>query len=198
MRGRSAALALLLIPLPAACDSGDRAPAPVGAGSASAASAPPARYSRFATPCPRVGDRAGTPVDSPLDTPISLTAECSYGERSKFPHVNSIATIAKAGNPKGAPDQVTGAMFEALRGKAVPSTTDGVSAEERPGLGDEAFLVVSYKDNVTLLVVRSANALIQASATLDAEGDRGTALARLRAQEPVVSELSRALLAELR
>jgi hypothetical protein len=195
MRTRSAALALLLVPVLSACNgngNGNDPAAGPAASSSAAAAAPGAKYTRFATPCPTVGDRPGEQVDPPLDTPISVTAECTYGDRTTFPHVNSIATINKAGNPKGAADQVATEMFGALRSKAASS------AEKRPGLGDEAFLVVSYDDNVALMVVRSSNALIQASATLDAEGDREKALAALRAQEPVVTELSRALLAELR
>jgi hypothetical protein len=193
MSGRFA-LTLLLAGALAACHGGDEKPTP---GAASAA-APAARFTGFETPCPTVGDRAGSKLDSSLDTPISATVDCSYGDRTKFPHVTSVSAINKAGNPRGAPDQVTAEMFEALRVKAKTNAAEGVSAEARPGLGDEAFLVVSYKDNVTVLVVRSANALIQASLTVDADGDRATELAELRAQEPVVTELAEALLAQLR
>jgi hypothetical protein len=191
-------LALTLVAALAACSGGGREPTPSAAPAPAASSAPAARFSSFATPCPTVGDRAGTKLDSSLDTPISSIVECSYGDRAKFPHVNSLSTINKAGNPKGAPDQITQEMFEALRGKAKADAAGGVSAEERPGLGDEAFVVVSYKDNVTVMVVRSANALIQASLTVDADGDRARELAALRAQEPVVTDLAKALLAELR
>jgi hypothetical protein len=193
MRGRLAP-ALLLVGALAACSGGDEKPAPAAA----SATAPAAKFTSFGTPCPTIGDRAGSKLDSSLDTPISSTVDCSYGDRTKFPHVNSVSTINKAGNPKGAPDLVTAEMFEALRTKAKTNAADGVSAEERPGLGDEAFVVVSYRDNVTVMVVRSANALIQASLTVDADGDRARELAALRAQEPVVTDLAKALLAQLR
>ena len=180
----------------AACSGGGREPAPGPATAAS--SAPAAKFSGFATPCPTVDGRTGSKLPSSLDTPISLTVHCAYGDRTKFPHVHSVSAINKAGNPKGAPDQITEEMFGALRDKARTDAADGVSAAERQGLGDEAFVVVSYKDNITVMVVRSANALIQASLTVDAQGDRAAELAALRAQEPAVTELARALLAQLR
>ncbi|MET0416252.1 MAG: hypothetical protein ABW022_09550 [Actinoplanes sp.] len=190
---RLAAFALLFAL--AACESGSAAEKPVETPS----SAPPSvtMFSRFAVPCPTVGDRPGSPIDEPLDTPISLTADCAYGSRTKFPHVNSLSTINKPGNPKGTPDEITVEAFEKLRLKASTNSLEGIFSEERE-LGDEAFLMVSHADNTTVLVVRKANALVQASATIDAVGDQEKALTQLRALEPQVTAVAQAVLAELR
>jgi hypothetical protein len=193
------AAVVLLLAL-AGCNNADAGPAtPAAPATAAASSAPAARqFTSFAVPCPTVGDRPGSPVDKPLDTPISLTADCSYGSTTKFPHVNSVSTIHKAGNPQGAPDEIAGETFEKLRLKASTNSLEGVFSEERPELGDAAFLMVSHRDNVALLVVRSANVVIQASATIDAVAGKDAALTQLRALEPQVTAVARAVLAELR
>ncbi len=198
MRRAAAAFGLLLVL--AGCNGTDAGGTTPDAAPTIAASSAPAvqQFTRFATPCPTVGDRPGSPIDEPLDTPISLTADCAYGSTTKFPHVNSVSTINKPGNPKGSPDEITAGMFEQLRLKASDNSLEGISSQERPGLGDDAFLMVNHRDNITLLVVRSGNAVIQASATIDAVADREQALTQLRALEPQVTSVARAVLAELR
>lgn len=187
---RRAAPALLLVPLLAACASGggrlDEL-SPV----TRETPAPPV-FTTFASPCPAVGGRTGTELDGSLDTAIFRTVECGYGDRDRFPHVTSRSTINKPGNVTGAAERVTERMFGDLRTEA------GAAAEDRGGLGDEAFLAVSYADNHVALVVRTANVLIRAVVTVDGDGDRKRELAVLRDHEPLVTELARALLAHLR
>jgi hypothetical protein len=171
---------------------GDPAPqaAPAVPGPASRSVAPPAGFTSFATTCPQVGERAGALLEPVEDTATGTTADCGYGDQAKFPHVTSTSVIDKTGN--------TTEMYRSLVSHAKPSTEDGITATPVAGLGDEATLVVSYKDNLTLLIVRSGNALIQALARVDAGRDRDRALSDLHAQEPVVTAMAQALLAELR
>jgi hypothetical protein len=143
-------------------------------------------FTSFAEPCPGAGERPKVTPGSTLDTSISLITDCGYADR-----LTSTSTINRPGNPRGAPDVVTGQLYADLRAEAATKV-------DRPGIGDEAFLVISYDENETRLVVRSANVLIQVSAGVDGDGDHDRELAALRAKEPQVTALARAMLAELR
>ncbi|HEY0002627.1 MAG TPA: hypothetical protein VGB74_19400 [Actinoplanes sp.] len=210
---RAGALVVVLVPALSACTRADREPAPnaapavtwstsasvaAPASAAVSSAAPGAGFTSFATPCPKVGDRDGKSLSAPQDTSVDTTVDCSFGDQSKFPQVTSVSTIHKPGNPKGSPEHVTVEQYRALVAHAQTSAVDGVTTRKVSGLGDDATLVVSFKDNLALLVVRSDNALIQAMARINARGDREREVIELQAQEPEVTALARALLAELR
>jgi hypothetical protein len=112
--------------------------------------------------------------------------------------VQSTATLAKGGNPEGKPDQVTKALYKSAVGKVNTDRVEGVATKPRPGLGDEAVVVTSFDDHTTVLFVRSGNALIQTSATIEPQNDRESELTQLQQQESVLTELAKSLLAQLR
>lgn len=140
-------------------------------------------FTSFADPCP--GSRPAVTPQSTLDTSISLITDCAYGDR-----LTTTSTINRPGNPRGNPEAVAAQLYADLHASA--------PAQDRPGIGDEAFLVISYDENRTRLVVRSANVLIQVEAGVDGDGGRDRELAALKAKEPQVTALARAMLAELR
>nr|WP_296075049.1 hypothetical protein [uncultured Actinoplanes sp.] len=198
----------------AACTHGGGTPAPRNAPPVTTTEAAPAtaeataatsapvnttgmKYTALAATCPTIDGRAGTPQQSSADTGTS-TAACTYGEKAGLPPVKSSATIAKGGNPKGKPEQVTKELYKSVVADVNAKKVDGVATKPRPGLGDEAVLVTSFDDNTTVLVVRQGNALIQTSVTIAPMDDRESELTALQAQEPVVTEVAKSMLAQLR
>lgn len=156
------------------------------------------KYTALATPCPTIDGRAGTKLPSSQDTTATATAQCTYADQPGQAKVNSSATIAKGGNPDGKPDQVTKTLYKSAVDKAHTKKIEGVATKPRTGLGDEAVMVTRFEDNTTVLFVRSGNALIQTSATIAPQDDRESELLQLQQQEPVLTELAKSLLAQLR
>jgi hypothetical protein len=174
------------------------APAPA----ATESFAPPARpangvYQSVSTPCPTVGERSGAKDDS-SDTSTSATVDCAYGDQTQFPKVASKSTIHKAGNPKGKPATLAKKQFATLRATIQAQAKDGITIKSKQGIGDEALFVISFKDNVAQMFVRSGNAIIQTSAKVNARGDREAELTELQGLEQTVTDLARAQLAQLR
>jgi hypothetical protein len=205
-----AAAALLTL---AACTDGGGTPAPQNAPPVTTTQAAPTtagtttatgpastagmKYKALATTCPTINGRTGTPQQSSADTSTS-TAACTYQGKPGFPQVNSSLTIAKGGNPEGKPDQVTKELYKSAVAEVNTNKVEGVATKPHPGLGDEAVLVTSFDDNTTVLVVRSGNALIQTSVTIAPMDDRESEVTALQQQEPVVAEVAKSMLAQLR
>jgi len=185
-------LALLLVPALAACSAGRDQPAAPTSSRATVPGPVSGKFTGFVTPCP-----AGTQTKF-TDLYISTVVDCAYGDRTKFPKFTSTATINKPLESQGSPAAAAEALFRGQKAAAQGHTAEGVTVEDRPGLGDEAFLLVSYPGNSTVLLVRSANVLIQAGAQVDADGDRAQEVAALKALEPQVTELAEGLLAQLK
>jgi hypothetical protein len=170
------------------------APAIEPSNSAVAANSADMKYTALAAPCPAVNGRAGTRLPSSQDTATAATAQCTYPEQAGQAKVNSSATIAKSGDP----DQVTKTLYKSAVDKAHAQKVEGVASKPRSGLGDEAVLVTRFDDHTTELFVRSGNALIQTTATIQPQMDREAELMQLQQQEAVLTELAKSLLGELR
>lgn len=191
-------LALLLTATVAGCSrSNDPAPAPTT--SVRTLPTPVAgRFTGFANPCPTVRGRVGTQLSS-LNLSISLRVECGFGDRGRrsFPKFDSRATINRPTAAQGAPDTVTAEIFGKSKTSDQAETADGTTVEDRSGLGDQAYLLVSNKGNATYLVIRSANVLISVGGHVDRISDEAKEIAELKALEPQLTELAQALLAQL-
>lgn len=183
------ALVLLLMPVVAACSAGDDEPAPTALPPASSAAAPtpvPGRFTGFTTPCP-----TGTQV-SATDLYVGTVINCSYGDRGGFPRFDSTATITKPLASQGSPEAAGEELFRKSKDSA------GSTVEDRSGLGDEAYLLVSNEGNVTSLVIRSANVLIQVGGHVDRDANEAREIAALKALEPRITQLGQELLAQLK
>jgi hypothetical protein len=197
--GRSA-FALLLIPVMAACSDDRREPAPAPATPSSSADVPSpvaGRFTGFTTPCPTVQGRIGTRTAS-NELYISTIVKCSYGAKGQLPVLESTATINKPLAAQGTPDEAAGRQYEKAKASVQGKVADGITVDDRAGLGDEAYLVISSERDVTFLVVRSANVMIQTIAQVESDGDSEKEIKALKAQEPLITELAKALLAQLK
>jgi hypothetical protein len=185
-----AALAVLLVPVLTACSSGGGDPAPATLPATSRATVAPSpvagRYTGFTTPCP-----GGTQV-SATDLYVGLVIKCTFGAQTGFPRFTSSATINKPLAAQGSPETAGEELFRKSKASATSAT------EDRAGLGDEAFLLVSNPGNLTMLVVRSANVVVQVSGHVDRDSNEAKEIAALRALEPRMTELAEALLAQLK
>jgi hypothetical protein len=188
-------LALLLIQAAAGCSGGDGDPAPTPPPRSSAVvpTSVPGRFTGFADPCPTVRGRAGTQQSS-VALSTGTVVNCVYGDRSRFPKFASRTTLSSPPASSGTPDAVAQGLF---RGSKVSDRKDATTFEDLAGLGDEAYLLINSRNRLTWLVIRSANVLIAVSGQVDIYGAEAERIADLKALRPQVTELAKALLAEL-
>lgn len=187
-----AAIALLLTSTVAGCSRGhdDWASPPLPTPSTGTLPTPvTGRFTGFTNPCP-----TGTRTSS-SELYISTIVRCSFGDQKKFPAFDSIATIYKPLASQGTPDEAAARLFRDSKDKDEGKVAKGIRVEDRAGLGDEAYLQVSHDSHSSWLVVRSANVLISVLGQVDISGDRDKKVAAL---EPRLTELAKALLAQLK
>ncbi len=186
------ALALLLVMSVAGCSAGHSDPAPTALPppSTGVVSTPvEGRFTGFVNPCP-----AGTQQSS-LKLSVSTVVNCVYGDRSRFPKIASRTTLNTPPTSQGTPEAVAEDLF---RRSKKSDQKDSSTLEGRAGLGDEAYLSIDPENRLTWLVVRSANALIAVSGQVDIYGDKTHRIVELKALEPQLTELAKALLAQLK
>ena len=198
----------------AACTHGDGNPAPQNAppvttteaapATAQSTSAPTApvntagmKYTALGATCPTINGLPGTPQQTSAGTDVA-SASCTYGGKAGLPAVTSSATITHGGNPRGKPEQVTKELYKSAVADVNTKKVDGVATKPRPGLGDEAVLVTNFDEFTSVLVVREGNALIRTSVTIAPLDDRESELTALQQQEPVVTQVAKSMLAQLR
>ena len=183
------ALAVVLASTAAGCSRNHDDPAPTPTTSVRTLPTPVAgRFTGFANPCP-----AGTRSSS-SELYISTIVRCAFGDQKKFPTFDSITTITKPLASQGTPDEAAARMFRDSRDRDEGKVSKGIVVEDRSGLGNEAYLQVDHDRHSSWLVVRSANVLISVLGQVDIYGDRDEKLAAL---EPRLTELAKALLAQL-
>jgi hypothetical protein len=147
------------------------------------------RFTTFKDPCP------GGTQQSSVKLSVSTVVNCVYGDRSRFPQLASRITLNTPPASLGTPDAVAENLFRRSR---TSDQKDSTTLEDRAGLGDEAYLSINPENRLTWLVVRSANVLIAVGGQVDIDGDETKKIAELKALEPQVTELAKALLAQLK